>query len=92
MATLKLRAELPELVNRINNRREEIINHGKYLKSAKEYNKFEIRFMFDVFNCLYGWKAICDMHKKYGTDSKHEESLIRKAFEQCKISIKESDY
>ena len=92
MAALKLQAELPEFVRRINNRKIEILAYGKELKAHGEYQKFEIRFMFDVFSFLYGWKAICEMHKKHNSNSTHEESLIREAFKQCNISTKESDY
>jgi hypothetical protein len=92
MAALKLQAELPEFVRRINNRRAEILAYGKELKAHGEYQKFEIRFMFDVFRALYGSHAICEMYNKYDCNDTHQESLIREAFKQANISIKESDY
>jgi hypothetical protein len=92
MASLKLQVELSEFVRRIENRKSEIISYGKELKKAGGYKKFEIRFMFDVFRALYGSHAICEMYDKYNCNDTHQESLIREAFKQCKISINESDY
>ena len=78
---LKLEKELPEVVARLEvlKKHSNVIEYREKLKASGNYNKFEVRFAWEVCHAVFSTKEVCSWYDKYGCNDDHITSLFKVA-------------
>ena len=78
---LKLEKELPEVVARLEvlKNHSNVIEYREKLKASGKYNKFEVRFAWEVCDAVFSTKEICSWYDKYNCNDDHITSLFKAA-------------
>ena len=78
---LKLEKELPEVVRRLEvlKKHSNVLEYREKLRKSGNYNKFEVRFAWDVCHAVFSVKEICSWYDKYGCHDDHITSLFKAA-------------
>ena len=76
---LKLEKELPEVVARLEKlkKHSNVIDYREKLKASGNYNKFEVRFAWEVCHAVFSIKEICKWYDKYNCNDDHITSLFK---------------
>ena len=78
---LKLEKELSEVVKRLEKlkKNSNVIEYREKLKASGNYNKFEVRFAWEVCHAVCSTKEVCSWYDKYGCNDEHITSLFKAA-------------
>ena len=78
---LKLEKELPEVVARLEvlKNHSNVIEYREKLRASGKYNKFEVRFAWEVCDAVFSTKEICSWYDKYNCNDDHITSLFKAA-------------
>ena len=78
---LKLEKELPEVVARLEvlKKHSNVLEYREKLKASGNYNKFEVRFAWEVCHAVFSTKEVCSWYDKYGCNDEHRTSLFKAA-------------
>ena len=78
---LKLEKELPEVVARLEKlkKNSNVIEYREKLKASGNYNKFEVRFAWEVGHAICSTKEICKWYDEYHCNDEHITSLFKAA-------------
>lgn len=78
---LKLEKELPEVIKRLEvlKQHSNVIEYREKLKASGNYNKFEVRFVWDVCNAIFTTEEVCSWYDKYNCHDNHITSLFKAA-------------
>lgn len=79
---MKLKAELNEVVRRMEEVKEKIELHAEWLKKNGGYKDFETRLAWDVLRAVVGSDTICKWYKDYACNDKHIDTLAKRALRQ----------
>ena len=78
---MKLKSLLPEVIKRLEvlKRHSNVFEYREALKASGNYNKFEVRFAWDVCHAVFSTKEVCSWYDKYGCNDDHITSLFKAA-------------
>ena len=78
---MKLKAILPVAVKRIEVLKQncDVIKYREKLRKSGNYNRFDVRFSWDVGHAVFTTKEICSWYEKYQCNDEHITSLFKAA-------------
>lgn len=78
---LKLEKELPELIERLEvlKQHSNVLEYREKLRDSGNYNKFDVRFAWDVCHAVITTKEICIWYDEYKCNDDHITSLFKVA-------------
>ena len=81
---LKLEKELPEVVKRLEvlKQHSNVLEYREKLKASGRYNKFEVKFAWEVCGAVFSTKEICNWYDEYSCNDDHITSLFKAACRQ----------
>lgn len=79
---MKLKAELNEVVRKMEGIKEKIELHAEWLKKNGGYKDFETRLAWDALRAVVGSDTICKWYRDYDCNDKHIDTLAKQALRQ----------
>ena len=81
---LKLEKELPGVVKRLEvlKQHSNVLEYREKLKASGRYNKFEVKFAWEVCGAVFSTKEICNWYDEYSCNDDHITSLFKAACRQ----------
>lgn len=78
MAKMKLENLLPVVMQRLEvlKKHSNVLEYKEKLRKSGNYNKFEVRFAWDVCGAMFTTEEICGWYDKYGCHDAHITSLF----------------
>ena len=75
---LKLEKELPEVIKRLEvvKQHSNVLEYREKLKASGRYNKFEVRFAWEVCHAVFTTKEVCKWYDEYSCNDDHITSLF----------------
>lgn len=74
---MKLKNELPEMIERFSKFKDIVLEHAKKVKLSGEYKDFETRVTWDCVRAAYKSGEVCDLYKKYDCHDSHIDTIAR---------------
>lgn len=79
---MKLKAELNEVVRKMEEIKEKIELHAEWLKKNGGYKDFETRLAWDALRAVVGSDTICKWYRDYDCNDEHIDTLAKRALRQ----------
>ena len=79
---MKLRNELPNVINAFEKVKEQIPAHVDRVKQAGGYKDLETRIAWDLLYATKGTVWICELYSKYDCKDSHISTLAKRALRQ----------
>ena len=78
---MKLKNLLPIAIKRIEElkKHSNVIEYREKLRKSGNYNKFDVRFAWDVGHAVFTTKEICNWYDEYKCNDDHITSLFKQA-------------
>ena len=78
---MKLKNLLPEVIKRLEvlKQHSNVIEYREKLRKSGDYNKFDVRFAWDVGHAIFTTKEICSWYDEYKCHDDHITSLFKTA-------------
>lgn len=84
---MKLKTLLPLAIKRIEMLKQncDVIEYREKLRKSGNYNKFDVRFAWDVGHAVFTTKEICNWYDEYKCNDDHITSLFKLACKKTNI-------
>ena len=78
---MKLKNILPIAIQRFEElkKHSNVIEYREQLRKSGNYNKFDVRFSWDVGHAVFTTKEICNWYEDYDCNDEHITSLFKAA-------------
>ena len=84
---MKLKTLLPIAIKRIEElkKHSNVIEYRENLRKSGNYNKFDVRFAWDIGHAVFTTKEICNWYEEYNCHDEHITSLFKLACRKTDI-------
>ena len=84
---MKLKALLPLAIKRIEmlKKHSNVIEYREKLRKSGNYNKFDVRFAWDIGHAVFTTKEICNWYDEYKCNDDHITSLFKLACRKTEL-------
>ncbi len=84
---MKLKNLLPIAIKRIEElkKHSNVIEYREKLRKSGNYNKFDVRFAWDVGHAVFTTKEICNWYDEYKCNDDHITSLFKLACRKTEL-------